>query len=327
MGRSLVTGGCGFVGSHLVKRLLDDGEDVTVVDAFPPAKHLGVVGEHARFVQGDITDRDTLLRASKGVDTIYHLAAVVGVDRYLSAPLEVIDTAMVGTRNVLDAATASGARVLVTSTSEVFGKNPKVPWKEDDDRVLGSTSADRWTYSTSKALTEHLVFAYGRQHGTAATIVRYFNVYGPRQRPAFVVSRSIHRALNGLPTVVYDDGGQTRCFTYVDDAVDGTVRAARSDKGIGEAFNVGSMTETTVSEVVALIGSLTGTGPARRVDTATALGRTYQDLARRVPDNTKAREVLGWSCPTTLVEGLSRTIAWARTAPWWLEQVDSGAAA
>ena len=153
---------------------------------------------------------------------------------------------MIGTRNVLELSQRHGTRVVFASTSEVFGKNPNPPFAEDDDRVLGSTKTARWSYSTSKAMAEHLVFAMHSAYGLPVTVVRYFNVYGPRQNPIFVISQSIHRILNGRQPLLYDSGDQTRCFTYVDDAIAGTLLAADSDAAIGEAFNIGSMTETTM---------------------------------------------------------------------------------
>ncbi|MGH3758565.1 NAD-dependent epimerase/dehydratase family protein [Actinophytocola sp.] len=328
MSRVVVTGGCGFIGSHLVEQLIARGDEVTVFDGGPPPRWQTVARERARFVRGDILDRTALAKAIEpGVDQVFHLAAVVGVDQYLARPLDVIDVNFTGTRNVLDLAHDAGAKVVVASTSEVFGKNPSVPWREDDDRVLGATAADRWTYSSSKALTEHLTFAYVRQRGLAATIVRYFNAYGARQRPGFVISRSVHRALNGKPMVVYDDGRQTRCFTHISDAVRGTLLAADSEAANGEAFNIGSMTETTIGDAIELIAELAGPGAEiTKVDTITKLGRSYEDLSRRVPDNAKAGRVLGWQPEVDLREGLSRTIEWARDSRWWLELPDSGAA-
>ena len=327
MSRVVVTGGCGFIGSHLVEQLVARGDEVTIFDGTPPPAWQETAREHARFVRGDILDSEALAGAiTSDVDVVYHLAAVVGVDNYLARPLDVIDVNFTGTRNVLDRATAAGAKVVVASTSEVFGKNPAVPWKEDGDRVLGPTSADRWTYSSSKALTEHLTFAFVRQRGLEATIVRYFNAYGPRQRPGFVVSRSVHRALNGKPVVVYDDGLQTRCFTYIDDAIAGTLLAADNPKSVGEAFNIGSMTETTIGDAAELIAKLAGPETElHHVDTGASLGRSYEDLARRIPDNTKARSVLGWTCETSLEDGLARTIEWAQRNQWWLDLQDSGA--
>lgn len=326
--RVVVTGGCGFIGSHLVERLVARGDRVTIFDGVSPPEHHALAREHAEHVKGDIRDKDSLAKAiTAGVDVVYHLAAVVGVDQYLARPLDVIDTTLSGTRNVLELASRSAARVVLASTSEIFGKNPAVPWPEDGDRVLGSSSADRWVYSSSKGLAEHLAFAFVRQHDAEATIVRYFNVYGPRQRPAYIVSRSVHRALNGLPVVVYDDGRQTRCFTYVDDAVEGTMLAAASPKAAGEAFNIGSMVETTIGEAVDLIAKLTGSATeVVSVDTRARLGTAYEDVTRRIPDNTKARTVLDWEFRTPLHEGLAATIEWARESPWWLALPESGVA-
>lgn len=324
--RVVVTGGCGFIGSHLVDQLVQRGDDVVTVDGVAPSTGEQRPGTTTRHIVGDVRDPSGLARAIRpGVDVVYHMAAVVGVDQYLARPLDVIDINLNGTRNVLDLAARAGARVIVASTSEVFGKNPAVPWKEDGDRVLGPTTADRWAYSSSKALAEHLTFAFARQHGLAATVVRYFNVYGPRQRPAYVVSRSIHRALNGLAPVVYDRGRQSRCFTYVADAVDGTMLAADAPSAVGEAFNLGSMRESMISEVVELVAKLAGSTSTTSVDTATRLGAAYQDLPRRVPDNTKARTILGWNCDTQLEDGLARTIEWARANAWWLARADTGA--
>jgi UDP-glucose 4-epimerase len=307
MTRAVVTGGCGFVGSHLTEALIGSGDDVTVFDSAPPPDYLRMARDHARHVQGDIRRPESVAEAiTADVDVVYHLASVVGVDQYLARPLDVVDINVTGTRNVLDLALRAGAKVVLASTSEVFGKNPLVPWAEDADRVLGPTTTDRWTYSSSKALAEHLTFAFARQHGLAATIVRYFNVYGPRQRPAFVISRSVHRALNGIPPVVYDGGTQTRCFTYVDDAVDGTLRAAAEPRAAGDVFNIGSTVETTVAEAVGLIAELTGFGsPVMPVDTSEKLSPSYADLSRRVPDTAKARAVLGWACDTSLRTGLA----------------------
>jgi dTDP-alpha-D-glucuronic acid decarboxylase len=320
--RVLVTGGAGFIGHHLVERLLDRGDEVTVFDAVAPR---GAVRDGVRFVEADLRDAAALGRAAAGADVVFHLAAVVGVDQYLARPLDVVDINFTGTRNVLEVADRVGARVVLSSTSEVFGKNPAVPWPEDGDRVLGSTSSDRWSYSTSKALAEHMTFAYAHQHGLEATIVRYFNVYGPRQRPAYVVSRSVHRALNGKSLVIYDQGHQTRCFTFVDDAVAGTLRAAEHPDAVGEVFNIGSMVETTVGEVVRLVAELTGAGSVVDVDTAEKLGSSYEDLMRRVPDNAKAGRILGWRPETSLRDGLIKTIEWARANDWWLALADNGA--
>ena len=249
MSNVVVTGGYGFIGSHLVSALLERGDSVTVFDFAKNTRDTSIDFDrhpNFRFVQGDVTDLAALEQAlTPGVDTVFHLAAVVGVKNYMKDPLQVLDVNVIGTRNVLELSQRHGTRVVFASTSEVFGKNPNPPWAEDDDRVLGSTRTARWSYSTSKGMAEHLVFAMHAAHGLPVTVVRYFNVYGPRQNPIFVISQTIHRILNGRQPLLYDSGDQTRCFTYVDDAIAGTLLAAESDAAIGEAFNIGSMTETT----------------------------------------------------------------------------------
>lgn len=322
MARVVVTGANGFVGSHLMEELQRRGDEVVAYDC---RRSSG--GTDARQIEGDVRDVARLGTAiTPGVDIVYHLAAVVGVDRYLERPIDVIDINVQGTKNVLELADRAGAKVVVVSTSEVFGKNPAVPWSENADRVLGSTSLDRWSYSSSKAAAEHLTYAFIRQRSLPATIVRYFNLYGPRQRPAFVVSRSIHRALRGVPPVVYDDGGQTRSFTYISDVMSATVAAGTNPKADGESFNLGSTEETSIHDLVGLVCELTGVRqPATEIDISARYGDRYQDLLRRLPDTTKAYDILGWTCATTLRDGLARTVEWARQQPEWLAEGDSGA--
>jgi UDP-glucose 4-epimerase len=238
-------------------------------------------------------------------------------------PLRVLDVNVIGTRNVLELSRQHGTRVVFASTSEVFGKNPNPPFAEDDDRVLGSTKTARWSYSTSKAMAEHLVFAMHSAYELPVTVVRYFNVYGPRQAPIFVVSQSVHRILNGHRPYLFDTGDQTRCFTYVDDAVAGTLLAAESNAAIGEAFNIGSMTETSMREVVNLAiktADVDSVSEAEPVDTAERYGGRYEDIPRRIPDSTKAQRELGWRLTVDVAEGIRRTIDWARANPWYLKE-------
>jgi UDP-glucose 4-epimerase len=328
MANVVVTGGYGFIGSHLVSALLARGDTVTVFDFAKNARDSSIdFDRHPqfRFVQGDVTDLGALEQAlTAGVDTVYHLAAVVGVKNYLKDPLRVLDVNVTGTRNVLELSRRHGTHVVFASTSEVFGKNPNPPWAEDDDRVLGSTKTARWSYSTSKAMAEHLVFAMHAAYELPVTVVRYFNVYGPRQAPIFVVSQSIHRTLNGRAPLLYDSGRQTRCFTYVDDAIAGTLLAAGSSAGIGEAFNIGSMTETSIGEVVDLVIKIAGVDTvttAEALDTAARYGESYEDIPRRIPDSTKAQRELGWRLEVDVEEGIRRTIDWARTNTWYLEEL------
>ena len=325
MSNVVVTGGYGFIGSHLVSALLGRGDSVTVFDFEQATRDSDIdFDRHAnfRFVPGDVTDLTALETAlTPGVDTVFHLAAVVGVKNYLKDPLRVLDVNVTGTRNVLELSHRYGAHVVFASTSEVFGKNPNPPFAEDDDRVLGSTRTARWSYSTSKAMAEHLVFAMHTAYGLPVTVVRYFNVYGPRQNPIFLISQSIHRILNGRQPLLYDSGDQTRCFTYVDDAIAGTLLASES-AAIGEAFNIGSMTETTVRDVVALaikIANVDSVSSAEAINTAAHYGSSYEDIPRRIPDSTKAQRELGWRLQVDIEEGIRRTIDWARANPWYLK--------
>lgn len=319
--KALLTGAAGFIGSHLTEALLDRRHSVVGMDR-PGARMPEDVASNAdlTFLTGDVRDPEfTSSVVREGCDVIFHLAAVVGVTNYLSSPFDVVDVNVIGTRNLLAAAQEAGARFLLTSTSEIYGKNPKVPWSEDDDRVLGGTQVERWSYSTSKAAAEHLTLAAGDRLGIPVSIVRFFNAYGPRQAPNYVISKSIHRALNGEPPLLYDSGDQTRCFTYIDDIVDGTIRAATEQNAVGEVFNLGSNVETTIREAIAVVASAAGSGPQTRpFETEKEFGSTYQDIVRRVPDVSKARSVLGWEATTSLSEGVARTITWARDHPEWL---------
>jgi len=326
MSNVVVTGGYGFIGSHLVSALLARGDVVTVFDFAKNTRDTSIdfdTHPNFRFVQGDVTDLAALGQAlTPGVDAVFHLAAVVGVKNNLNDPLRVLDVNVIGTRNVLELSHRHGTRVVFASTSEVFGKNPNPPFAEDDDRVLGSTRTARWSYSTSKAMAEHLVFAMHSAYGLPVTVVRYFNVYGPRQAPIFVVSQSIHRILNGRAPLLYDSGDQTRCFTYVDDAVAGTLLAADSDAAIGAAFNIGSMTETSMRDVVDLaikVADVDTVSSAEAVDTETRFGGRYEDIPRRIPDSTKAQRELGWRLRITVEEGIRRTVEWARANPCYLD--------
>lgn len=323
--KAIVTGASGFVGSHLVDLLLKQGHEVTAVDV-AEGEWLSDASsnESYAFSAGDVRDGDFIGRTvSKGADVVFHLAAIVGVSNYLKSPFDVVDVNVIGTKNVLEAASRSGTRVVVASTSEVFGKNPDIPWKEDADRVLGSTNVDRWSYSTSKAAAEHLAFAVHRQMGLPVSIVRYFNAYGPRQVPNYVISRAVHRTLNGRPPVVYDGGTQTRCFTFIGDVVGGTLAAGTDDRAIGEAFNLGSQVETTVMEAtLAILEEAEMDLEIEHFSTEENLGERYQDIIRRVPDSSKAGRLLDWQPTVDLREGVRRTIDWARSHPDWLALPD-----
>lgn len=321
----LVTGGHGFIGSHLVEALAAEGRRITVVDPADPPPHLAVAAGAVRHVRGDVRDADLVRREiTAATGLIVHLSSLVGVDQYLYDPLDVIDIAVAGTRAVLDATRDAGAKLILASTSEVYGRNPRTPWAEDSDRVLGPTTADRWSYSTSKAVAEHMAFAHARRYGTRIAVLRYFNVYGPRQRPAYVVSSTVHRLLRGEPPLLYDRGDQTRCFTYVRDAVAATLAVAASPTAEGLVLNIGSECETTVAEVIRAVGAAVGCAVEPvRLDTDAAFGAVYEDIPRRVPDTSRIAGLLGWRATTSIQDGLAETVAWARRNDWWTGQSPS----
>ena len=321
----MVTGAAGMVGSHLIERLLGQGYDVYGLDIVPleRANNLREVAGNPKlhYTQGDIRDRAAIEAFFRpDAEVLYHLASVVGVRHYMEDPMSLIDIAIIGTRHFIELCDKHRVRILFTSTSEVYGRNPVVPWKESDDRVLGATNVDRWSYSTSKALVEHMLFGIHRKSGLPMSIIRFFNVYGPRQNPIYVVSQSVYRALRGEQPDVYDGGRQTRCFTYIDDVVSGVIAAATKPEAIGEVFNLGNPVEVTMGEVVNICIEESGADISTvEVDTTEKYGAVYEDIIRRVPDVSKARDLLGWEATTDVRTGLRRTIEWARENPWYLQ--------
>ena len=319
----MITGGSGFIGSHLIEALLPDNE-VYVCDVIPleKADNLREARKHPNFHYAicDIRDRNAVMKFwVKDAKVMYHLASVVGIKNYIADPLKLIDIGVVGTRNILEAAREAGTKVLFSSTSEIYGKNPATPWDEGGDRVLGPTSVDRWSYSSAKAVCEHMLYGINRQCGLPFTIVRFFNAYGPRQNPYFVVSQSVYKALRGEEPLLYDDGMMTRCFTYVGDIVRGVIEAASNPHAVGEAFNLGNSVETTMKEVVETDISATGGKVGyKSFITKKEYGASYEDIPRRVPKVEKAARVLGWKATTTLEEGIRKTVEWAKANPWYL---------
>ena len=313
----LITGGGGFVGSHLSEALLARGDEVYILEPGGTQKVRHLLG-HPRFriVRDSVMSHDILDSLIAQVDLVYHLAAVVGVEHYVGDPYEVLNVNVNGTQNVLKVAYKYGRKVVFSSTSEVYGRNPKLPWSEDDDRVLGSTRIDRWCYSTSKAVGEHFCLAYHKL-GLPVTITRYVNVYGPRLDKIDVgriITIFMGQLLRGEPLTVIGDGLQTRCFTYVDDAVAATIAAGVGEGTDGQVFNIGTDAETSILELAKLMIDISGSKSTisfvRKED---VYGNSYEDIARRVPDNRRMRETLGVEADTALRDGLARTIEWFRT--------------
>lgn len=319
MTRILVTGGAGYIGSHLCDALIAEGNDVSVLDNLSTGKIANIqhlLGhERFRFVNDDILNEDEVDRLMRDVDLVYHLAAVVGVKWVVEDPLGTIQTNLRGTEVVLELAFKHWRRVVIASSSEVYGKSEIVPLREDADTLLGPTAVGRWSYALAKALDEHLGFIYA-QKGLPVSIVRYFNSYGPRLDPrgyGSVMARFINQALRGEPLTVLDDGRQTRCFTFVSDTVRGTMLAATHPAAVGQVFNIGNNRETSILELAQMVIAATESqSPIVHVPYEQAYGRRFEETRRRVPDIAKAQELLGFRAQVPLEEGLLRTIAYFR---------------
>ncbi len=317
--RILITGGAGYIGSHLSDALIDAGHQVTVLDNLSTGRltNISHLLGHTRFrlICDSILNARLVDQLVAEADVVYHLAATVGVKHVVEDPLKCIVANVRGTEVVLESAYRYWRRVVVASSSEVYGKSEKAPLSEDDDSVLGPTAVGRWSYALSKAVDEHLAFAYHRQ-GLPASVVRYFNSYGPRLDPrgyGSVVARFINQALDGQPITVYDDGRQTRCFTYIDDTVNGTLLVGTLAEAEGKTFNIGNDRETSILELAHMVRDMVDTElEIRHVPYAQAYGPRFEETRRRVPDTRRARDLLGFEANVPLEDGLQRTIDWFR---------------
>jgi UDP-glucose 4-epimerase len=314
----LVTGAAGFIGSHLCTRLAARGDEVWGLDDLSKGKlenieHL-LPNTNFHFVPGAITREEVRELVAKS-DIIYHLAAVVGVKHYVEDPAKVIEVNVCQTLRLLELAWQLDKKVIFTSTSEIYGKNSEVPFHEGANRVYGPSSADRWCYAVSKSAAEHLCLYYARR-GLPLVILRYFNVYGPgADSSAYggVATRFINQALSNEPLTVHGDGSQTRCFTYVDDIVGGTLEAGSRREAEGKIFNLGHRRETSILELAQLILAVSGIkGEIVFQPYEEFYGPYYEDIPRRVPDLSAAEEILGYRPKVSLEEGLEKTIKWYR---------------
>jgi UDP-glucose 4-epimerase len=319
MTQVLVTGAAGFIGSHLVEAMIRRGYEVIGLDnlSYGRVENLSSVSGASGFqwVQGDVRNLDLLMEVSQRVDAIFHLAAFK-IPRYGNG-LDTLNVNLKGTENVLKVSETRGCRVIFTSTSDVYGKNPHLPYTEKNAFYMGSPQVRRWSYGISKIIGEHLCFLYSLERGVPITILRYFGSYGPRQNLTWwggPQSIFIECALENRPMTIHGDGLQTRSFTYIEDTVDGTVRALESKEAPGKVINIGNDEEITILDLGNKIWKLIrGSAPPRIqfIPYHDFPGR-YEDVRRRVPDLRLAREVLGYSPRISLDEGLSRTIEWQR---------------
>jgi UDP-glucose 4-epimerase len=317
--KALVTGGAGFIGSHLTDALLKEGHEVTVIDDLSTGRvaNLATAMESPRLRThwGSIVEDERLQELIDEADVVYHLAAAVGVRLILDRPVETIETNILGTDRVLRCAAKGLKKVVIASTSEVYGKNDEVPLKETDDGVLGPTTKSRWSYACSKAIDEFLGLAYWRARHLPVCIVRYFNTIGPRQTGEYgmVVPRFVTQALAGRPMTVYGDGNQSRSFTDVADAVAATIAMARHPLAVGEVFNIGTGHEITINDLARRVKELTGSRSAIvHVPYEKAYEGGFEDPRRRVPDVSKLRSVIGFAARVDLEASLLKVIEYHR---------------
>jgi UDP-glucose 4-epimerase len=317
--RVLVTGGAGFIGSHVVDCLIQHGDEVTALDDLSTGslrniRHLQD-DPSFRFSNASVLDREAVDAEVAQVDVIYHFAAAVGVQLIVDRPLQSLITNIKGTENVLEAAQKHRVKILLASTSEIYGKSQGGPFKEDDDRVLGSPRTLRWSYSTSKAVDEILAFVYYKELGLPTVVVRLFNTIGPRQvgHYGMVVPRFISQALRREPLTVYGDGSQSRSFTSVDDVVKAMIKLMETPQAEGDVFNVAGRSEISISELAELVIDRTGSSSTIvNVPFEEVYGEDFEDMARRAADTTKLEAATGFRCETSLVETVDRMIEFAR---------------
>jgi UDP-glucose 4-epimerase len=320
MQRALITGGAGFIGGHLAEHLLASGYHVTIIDNLSTGRfeNIAHLTDHARFAYAieDIRNETVMDRLVSECDVIYHLAAAVGVFSIVSNPIETIEVNVGGTQHVLQTARRYRRKVLIASTSEVYGNGVKVPFNEDDERVLGPTTKSRWSYAASKALDEFLGLAYYRAVGLPVIVLRLFNTVGPRQvgHYGMVLPRFVQWALAGETLQVTGDGQQSRCFCNVKDVVDAITRLSESPDAPGEVFNIGNNQEITIYELAQHV--IDRTGSASKIELV-PYERIYEpgfeDMRRRVPDTSKIQRVVDWHPQIDLDTTIDQIIDYFRT--------------
>jgi len=315
----LITGGAGFIGSHLTDALLARGDHVVALDNLSTGRlsNLDAAGTHKnfRFVQGSILDELIVDELANECDIVVHLAAAVGVKLIVEQPLKSLTTNLRGSEIVIEAAHRYRRKVMVASTSEIYGKNSADSLSETADRVLGAPTVARWAYSSAKAIDEVLAYAYHKERNLPTVVTRLFNTVGPRQSSAYgmVIPRFVQQALAGEALTVFGDGTQTRCFGHVSDIVDGIIRLLDHPDAVGEVFNVGSPGEISMLDLARKVIAMTeSVSPIAMIPYDEAYEAGFEDMQRRVPDTTKLRDLTGWAPSRTLDDILRDSIAETR---------------
>ena len=311
--RAFITGGAGFIGSHLADSLIARGDTVTILDNLSTGSRNNIshIEGKITIVEGDIRDKDLVDTLVKESDTVFHMAAALGVKNIMEHTIESIDRNFSGSEVVLNAATKHNKRLIIASTSEIYGKNPNQPLNEESDRVVGAPQKIRWTYSDAKALEEAVAHTLHKTHGLKVTTVRFFNTVGPRQTGQYgmVVPRFIQAALKNEEIIIYDDGSQSRVFCHVEDAVRAVLSLLDSDSTIGDYFNVGGVGETTIKELAQQIIKQTNSQSAIKfIPYSDAYPAGFEDMQRRVPDVSKINKAVGWS-PTHTLDSIIDSVA------------------
>ena len=329
MSRVLITGGAGFIGSHLVEKLLNSGHEVVALDDLSTGSAVNLAQAKQQpnftFVEGSAVDRATLEPLISQSDQVYHLAASVGVRRIVEQLVDSIENTIQSTEAVLQLAAQHKAKVLLTSTSEVYGRSTEEPFTEDDDLRMGPTLKARWSYACSKALDEYLAFAYHHERGLPVTVARLFNTVGERQtdQHGMVLPTFVKQALANQPLTVHGDGSQSRCFCHVTDVVTALRQLMERDDTTGQVYNVGSTVEVTIKELAERVIAVTGSqSTTQYLPYTEAFSQHFEDIDRRVPNIEKIQQALGWQPTISLDEVISRTANAVRESESELSKVN-----
>ena len=311
--RVLITGGAGFIGSHLADALLAQGDEVTILDNLTTGSTSNIVhiADQITIHNGDIREEALVKSLVKDADLVLHMAAALGVKNIMENTVESVSINFTGSDVVLKAATEFKKRLIIASTSEIYGKNPNQPLNEESDRVVGAPQKIRWTYSDAKALEEAIAHTLHRTHGLKVTTVRFFNTVGPRQTGQYgmVLPRFVKQALNNEDITIYDDGSQSRVFCHVQDAVRAVMAITKDDSTIGDYFNVGGIGEITIKDLATKIIERTGSkSKLVSIPFDEAYGPGFEDMQRRVPDISKINAKLGWQ-PTHTLDSIIDDVA------------------